>query len=67
MSSSTPFVWCEVFVPVIHGFEIAAIDRHDGLAEQVELAAQGHEPLAHVMDAFAVIVTEVGDSLEVRR
>ena len=47
--------------------ELAAIDRHDGLAEQVELATQGHEPLAHIADAFPVIVAEVGDGLEVRR
>ena len=55
-----------VLVAVINGFEFAAIDRHNGLAEQVELAAEDHKSLAHITDAFAVIVTEVGDGLEVR-
>jgi hypothetical protein len=57
----------EVLIAVVDRLELAAIDRHDGLAEQVELAAQGHKPPAHIADAFAVIVAEIGDSLEVRR
>ena len=59
-------VRCEVFIPAIDCFELAAINSDDRLAKQVELAAEGHKPLAHVSDAFAVIMTKFGDGLEVR-
>jgi len=61
------FVRREVLVPVIHGLELAAIDGHHGMAEQVQLAAQGDELLAGVANAGAVVAAEIGNGLEVGR
>jgi hypothetical protein len=44
----------------------AAIDGHRALRQQLEFAAQNHEATAHVADAIAVVVPEVGDGLEIR-
>ncbi len=58
--------WRDVAIPAVDGLELAAIDGHDGLREQLELPAHAHEALAHVADARCVVVTEVGNGLEVR-
>ena len=45
----------------------AAVDGHNGLREQVELATQHDELATRVTDRAAVVATEVGKGLEVRR
>ena len=57
----------EVAVAAVDRLELAAVDGHDGLREQLELAAQRDEAPADVADACAVVVPEVGDGLEVWR
>ena len=56
----------EVAVAVVRRLELAAIDGHDGLREQVELATQNDELATRVAYRAAVIAVEVGDGLEVR-
>ncbi|MCY1233799.1 hypothetical protein D9M72_463560 [compost metagenome] len=58
--------WRDVAVPAVHCLELAAVDGHDGLGEQLELTAHADEALADIADADAVVVTKVGDGLEVR-
>ena len=58
---------CEVLVSVVDRFELAAVDRHDRLGEQVEPAAKLDELTAHRSDGRTIVATEVGDGLEVRR
>lgn len=58
--------WRDVAIPVVDRLELAAIDGHDGLREQLELPAHADEALADVADARCVVVTEVGNGLEVR-
>jgi hypothetical protein len=55
----------EVLVAIVHGFELAAVDRNDGLRKQAQSAAQLDELAAHRSDRRAVVSTEVGDGLEV--
>ena len=43
----------------------AAINGHDGLREQVQLAAQHDELAAHLADGWPVVFAEVGNGLEV--
>jgi hypothetical protein len=57
----------EVLVAIVHCLELAAVDRHQRLLEQAELAAQQHELPARVADRHPVVAAEVGDRLEVRR
>src|SRR5210317_263481 len=57
----------EVAVAVVDGLELAAINGHEGVGEQVEVAAQDNELTAHPADRFAVILAEVGNGLEVWR
>ena len=47
--------------------KLAAVDGHDGLGKQLESTAHADEALADISDASAVVVTEVGDDLEVWR
>src|SRR5438045_3374806 len=56
----------EVAVAAIDCLELATVDGHDGLREQVELAAQRHEAAADVADTGTIVAPEVGNSLEVR-
>ena len=57
----------EVAVAAVDGLELAAVDGHDGLGEELQLPAQLHEAAADVADAVAVVAAEVGDGLEVGR
>ncbi|OAP50123.1 hypothetical protein ATC00_09105, partial [Sinorhizobium americanum] len=56
----------EVLVAVVDRLELAAVDGDDGSGEQVELAAQHHEPRAGGADRCPVVASEVGNRLEVR-
>src|SRR4029434_10779393 len=51
---------------VVHRLELAAIDGHNRLGEQVELAAQHDELAAYLADRPPIVLAEVGDRLEVR-
>ncbi len=55
----------EVLVPRVDRLELAAVNRDHRLGEQVHLAAQHHEPRAHLADRQAVVSSEVGNRLEV--
>jgi hypothetical protein len=58
---------CEVAVAAVDRLELAAVDGHHALRQQLEIPAQNHEAAADVADAVTVVVPEVGDGLEVRR
>lgn len=55
----------EVLASVVDGLELAAIDGNDSIGEELESAAQDDELAAHFADRGAVVLTEVGDGLEV--
>ena len=57
----------EVAVAVVDRLELAAVNRHDAVGKQLELAADHDELAADVADAGTVVAAEVGDGLEVRR
>ena len=57
----------EVLVAIVDGLELAAVDGHQRLGKEVQLAAQHDELAAHGADGWAVVVAEVGDGLEVGR
>ena len=57
----------EVAIAAVDGLELAAVDGHQGLGEQLELPAQLNEAGTGVADARAVVMPEVGDGLEVWR
>src|SRR4029077_5420580 len=57
----------EVAIARVDRLELAAVDGDHGLGEQLELAAQLDEAAAHVADADAVVMPEVGNGLEVGR
>ena len=57
----------EVLVAVVDGLELAAIDGHQRLGKQIQLAAQHDELAAHGADGATVVLAEVGDGLEVGR
>src|SRR5215472_7334284 len=56
----------EVAIAAVNRLELAAVNGHDRLAEELQLPAQLYEAAAHVADANAVIPSEVGNGLEVR-
>lgn len=57
---------CEITVSVVHRFELAAVHRNHGPAEQAHATAQHHKLGADRADRGSVIAPEVGDGLEVR-
>ena len=57
----------EVSVTAVDCLELAAVDRHNRIREQVQLLAQHDKLPAHIADRFAIIFAEVHDRLEVRR
>ncbi len=57
----------EVAIAAVDRLELAAVDRHDRLREQLQIAAQLHEAAAGVANANTVVVTEVGNGLEIGR
>ena len=56
-----------VAVAAVDSLELAAVDGHQCLREELEVAAEHDEALADVADANAVVAPEVGDGLEVGR
>ena len=57
----------EVAVTAVDRLELAAVDSHSALREELQLPAQHHEATADVADARAVVMPEVRNRLEVRR
>src|SRR5688572_13173122 len=49
----------EVLVAVVHGFELATVDRDQRLLEQPDLPAQQHELAAGLADAGAIVAAEI--------
>ena len=56
----------EVAVLVVHCLDPRAVYREQLAAEQVQIAAQQHEPAEHLAEGMAVVAAEVSDGLEVR-
>src|SRR6266550_2662789 len=56
----------EVLIAVVHRLELAAIDRHDGVGEEVQATTQDDKFFADLMNRLAVIFAKVGNGLEVR-
>jgi hypothetical protein len=52
---------------VVHRLELAAVDRDRVAIEQVQVPAERDEAGADLADGRAVVASEVGDRLEVRR
>jgi hypothetical protein len=50
---------------VVDGLELAAVNGHHGVGEQLQLAAQQHEVTTDVANAFTVVAAEVRNGLEV--
>ena len=57
----------EVAIAIVDRLELAAIDGHEGIGKQVELAAQHHELATHQADRFTVVFEKICDGLEVWR
>src|SRR5882672_10264141 len=57
----------EVLVAVVDRLELAAVNSNDGLRKHIQVPAQDDKLPAHATDGGAVVFTEVGDGLEVRR
>lgn len=55
----------EVAVMSIDRFELAAINGYNRLGKEIELAAQHDKLTAGAAGAFAVVASEISDSLEV--
>src|SRR6185436_16904002 len=64
--SRLEFALREVLVAIVDRLELAAVDRHDRLGEQLQPAAQLNELSAHLANRFAVILAKVGDRFKVR-
>ena len=56
----------EVLVTRVDSFELAAVNRYQRLAEQLQITAQNYESSAYIADARAVVPPEVSDRFEVR-
>ena len=54
----------EVLVAVVDRLELAAIDCHDRLGDEVEAPAQDHKLPADALDRLAVVFPEVRDRLK---
>jgi hypothetical protein len=54
-----------ILVAVVHRFELAAVDRNNGMSEESEPTAQPDELGAYRPDRQAVVLAEVGNRLEV--
>src|SRR5262245_23320688 len=50
---------CEILVSIVDCLELAAIDGHRRFRQQPHLAAQLHELRAHLLDGWAVFLTEI--------
>jgi len=48
----------EVLLAVVHGLELAAVDRDARLVEKVEVAAERDEPATYLADRRTVVLTE---------
>jgi hypothetical protein len=57
----------EVLVPIVHSLELAAVDCHQRLAEQADVATRFDELATDLADRRAVVAAEVGDRLKVGR
>ena len=57
---------CEVAVTGIDSFELTAIDGYQRLTKELEVTAQHDKAPAYVANARAVVMSEVGNGLEVR-
>jgi len=57
----------EVAVATVDRLELAAVDGHHRPGKQLQVPAQLHEAAADVADAFAIVMAEVGNGLEVGR
>jgi len=57
----------KVAVAAVDCLELAAVDCHNRVREQVQLLAQHDKLPAHIADRFAIIFAEIRDRLEVRR
>ena len=55
-----------VAIPVVDRLELAAINGHHRIGEQLHMAAQVDEFPAHLADRLAVVFAEIGNRLEVR-
>ena len=55
----------EIPVPRVHRLEFAAVDGNRGGGEQAHAPAHRHELAANLADGLAVVLAEIGDSLEV--
>src|ERR1700684_2777097 len=57
----------EVPVPTVHRLELAAVDRHQRITEQVQAPAEHHKLPAHALDGRSVVLAEIRNGLEVWR
>jgi hypothetical protein len=57
----------EVLIPIIDRFELASVDRHNRLGEQLQIPTHDDELATYAADSFAIISAKVGDRFEVRR
>jgi len=55
----------KALVTVVDRFELAAVDRHNRVGEQIQVAAQGDELAADSTDCLPVIFAEISNRLEV--
>src|SRR5262249_52176553 len=56
-----------IFVAVVHCFELTAVDRNNGMSEELEPTAKLDKLPTHRPDRRAVVLAKVGDRLEVGR
>src|SRR5262249_39711703 len=56
----------KVLVPVVHGLELAAINRDADFRKQIQSPAKHDEPGAHLTNGSAIVLAEVSNRLMVR-
>jgi hypothetical protein len=57
---------CEVLIPVVHGFELAAIDGDTRRHEETHLSAEFDEARTYLAQRQAIVFAEVRDRLVIR-
>jgi hypothetical protein len=53
----------EILASIVDRLELAAIDGYRRFRQQPHLAAQLHELRAHLLDGWAVVLSEIGNRL----
>jgi len=60
-------VFGEILLAMVHGLELAAVNRDGVAVEQMQVPAERDEARADLADSWAIVAATIGDRLEVGR